>query len=68
MNCNCKSCKNWKQYGGKLLGQGEYGCVYDSVFQCKNTANQIINKLENYFLEKIEEIRKPRNPLDFYNK
>lgn len=32
------------------------------------TANQIINKLENYFLEKIEEIRKPRNPLDFYGK
>ena len=29
---------------------------------------KIINSLENYFLEKIEEIKTPRKPLDFYDK
>jgi hypothetical protein len=33
----------------------------------KPSSSKIINKLENFFIEKIDEITKPKNPLDFYN-
>ena len=33
----------------------------------KPSSSKIINKLENFFIEKIDEITKPKNPLDFYS-
>ena len=28
------------KHGGKLLGEGGYGCVFDSHFNCKNETSQ----------------------------
>lgn len=52
-NCPCKYCKKWRQYGGKILGQGTYGCVYDEVFSCKNTAKQIIKVGNKNYATKV---------------
>lgn len=53
MSCRCKYCKRWNQFGGKILGQGTYGCVYDNVFQCQNMLNQAIKVGNKEYATKV---------------
>jgi serine/threonine protein kinase len=53
-NCkNCKKCKNYILNGGKLIGQGSYGCVFRPMIPCKGTNKRIPGKVSK-FLNKNE--------------
>ena len=53
---NCKDCPNCKKYilnGGKLIGQGSYGCVFRPMIPCKGSNKRIPGKVSK-FLNKNE--------------
>lgn len=53
---NCKNCSNCKKYilnGGKLIGQGSYGCVFRPMIPCKGSNKRIPGKVSK-FLNKNE--------------
>ena len=53
---NCNNCPNCKKYilnGGKLIGQGSYGCVFRPMIPCKGSNKRIPGKVSK-FLNKDE--------------
>ena len=53
-NCNnCPKCKKYILNGGKLIGQGSYGCVFRPMIPCKGSNKRIPGKVSK-FLNKDE--------------